>query len=370
MCKSLGSTINIGVEATTLTKRCREGTGRYAFNLLQNLAELASQHAIRVTRLCRLTKLRHCRYVAGVPEQPVRLWHDRWLKPKAYDVIHTTSYRMPLLSGPAKVATIHDIQGAVLSSIGRHPTESDTWALGVYQLIKSADHLICVSECTRRDLLAHFEFVPERVHVIHHGIDPRFAPRSQQACQQLRDRYSAGRPFLLFVGAFRPNKNIERLLQAYAISPVRHDFCLVIAGRIPPEHAVVLTELLERLGLASRVILTGYVDDDDMLVGLYAAASALLLPSTYEGFGLPILEAMATGTPVLTSTAGSCPEVAAGHALLADPYSISEMAEMLDRVVRRSPEAIAAAQAYASGKTWLATTRQTVEVYRAALAGR
>ncbi len=362
--------MRVGIEVSTLAKRRREGTGRYAFNLLENLVQLAPQYQLQVTRLCRLAKLKRRRFVVGPPEQPVRFWHDRWLKPKAYDVIHTTSYQMPSLSGPAKVATIHDIQAAVLSSIGRDPTKSENWALPVSQLIRSADHLICVSECTRRDLLVHFDFAPERVHVIHQGIDPRFTPRSPQVCQQLRERFSGGQPFLLFVGACRPNKNLERLLQAYAASPVRHDFCLVIAGRIPAEQAAMLTTSIERLDLTSRVILTGYVDDDDALVGLYAAASALLLPSTYEGFGLPILEAMASGTPVLTSTAGSCPEVAAGHAVLVDPYSISEMAQMLDRVVRLTPEAIAAAQAYASGKTWLANARQAVEVYRAALAGR
>ena len=351
-----------------MTKRRREGTGRYASMLLQGLAELAPQQNFRVTRLCQLAKLKHRHHVAGAAEQPVRLWHDRWWKPRAYDVIHATSFQLPLLTGPAKVVTIHDIYG-VLGVNRRHSAEADALALRTRQLVERADHLICVSECSRRDVMTHFERAPERVHVIHHGVDPRFAPRSPELCQSLRVRFSSGQPFLLFVGAFRPNKNIERLLQAYAVSSVRHDFRLLIAGRIGAEHSAQLHELLERLNLASRVDLTGYIDDDDMLAGLYAAASAVLLPSTYEGFGLPIIEAMATGTPVMTSTAGSCPEVAAGHAVLADPYSISEMTTKLDEVVRRSATVIAAARAYACGKTWLETARQTAAVYRAALAG-
>jgi glycosyltransferase involved in cell wall biosynthesis len=145
------------------------------------------------------------------------------------------------------------------------------------------------------------------------------------------------------------------------------DSPLVVAAHQPPEALASLTRRLDTLGLAARVHFAGHASDAD-LPALYAGAQAYLFPSLYEGYGLPLLEAMASGTPVLSSDRGACPEVAGGHAIIVDPTDVDALAAGIAATLDMSAERRAAALAHARARTWAETARGTLAVWREAMA--
>lgn len=362
--------LKIAIESTVLLKGSRTGLARYASGLLEGFDALAAAgENIAVTRLCKLSRwgLRHRLPALGSQNQ--KPWHP--LQPaflRRFDVVHAATRWLPPWPQPLRVATIHD----VYASIGINyddPVERARQIAYDTQIARGAQCVICVSQCTRRDFLAHFPFDPAHAHVVHLGVDERFCGPRLERARELRERLCAGEPFLLSVASFRANKNLERLIQAYARCGVRDRYRLLIGGYFPPKDREKLMQLALALGIGERVSVPGYLKEAD-IPDLYAAASGFLFPSLYEGFGLPILEAMATGTPVLTSTAGSCPEAANGHAILVDPESIEDIGRGIEACVAMPADRIERARAYAHGKTWAETARQTLAVYRAEISQR
>lgn len=359
--------LRIAIESTVLLKDSPTGIARYASGLLGGFQELAAaDDTLGVTQICKLSRWKQRQRLPVLTKNKPQLWHD--LQPaftRPFDVVHATARWLPGWSGPLRVATIHDVYAAVGinydDSVERHKQ------IGYFtHLARRAQRVICVSAHTRSDFHKHFEFAPDRAHVVHLGVDQRFSRARPERSHELRQRYCGGEPYLLFLGYFRPNKNLERLIQAYARCPMQRQYRLLIGGSLPPADKANLQKLARALGIAERISVSGYLDEAD-LPDLYAGASGFMFPSLYEGFGLPILEAMAAGTPVLTSTAGSCPEVANGHAVLIDPHSIDDMARGITECVAMSRDRIEAARHYAGTKTWLETARRTTEIYRIAL---
>jgi glycosyltransferase involved in cell wall biosynthesis len=167
------------------------------------------------------------------------------------------------------------------------------------------------------------------------------------------------------VGSIDVRKNVLNLLRAYAQSGARSDFALVIVGA-PGHGGEKILEQVGHLGIEDRLHCLGYLPNTD-LPGLYAGASAFLFPTHYEGFGLPILEAMACGTPVLTGTKGAAPEIAGGHAVLVEPEDPAGIAHGIDKVLTTTEEACHQARAYAAKFTWESCALSVLEVYKEAL---
>lgn len=191
------------------------------------------------------------------------------------------------------------------------------------QLVKPAVHrcfrVLTISEYSRRDLLEWSGADPSQVVDVGCGVDEAFfAP---VAPRQL------GYPYLLYVGGRKPHKNVERMIDAYAASRARSEVKLVLSGK--PDETV--TGLVARLGIADRVVFAGHIPDAE-LPAWYRGAVALLFPSYFEGFGLPPVEAMAGGTPVLTTTATSLPEAVGDAALTADPFSVESLQDGIDQL--------------------------------------
>ncbi len=188
---------------------------------------------------------------------------------------------------------------------------------------RKADGLIAVSESARQDAIRLLRLDPERVEVIYHGVPETYFALAPEYSRPLRQRLGLHRPYILSVGTIEPRKNLERLLNAWGSLPadVKEQFSLVVAG--PPGWKAETTLARLRAG-ASGVRYLGYVPEAD-LPALTAGALALAYPSLYEGFGFPLAQAMACGVPALTSNCSSMPEVAAGAALLVDPYSEAEI---------------------------------------------
>ena len=266
-----------------------------------------------------------------------RLWYrlhlplsiETWTGP--VDLFHQPDFVLPpVRSGTPTVLTVHDLSfvrepDSVMPGMTRHLNRWVPWS------VEQADHVIAVSEATRQDLIDLYQTPPEKISVLYHGVTPEFRPIRDPYClAQVRQKYGPGpQPFILSVGTIQPRKNYQRLLQALAqIDPA---YRLVIAGSKGWYYETIFAEV-KKLGLADRVYLPDFVADAD-LPALYSAASLFVYPSLYEGFGLPVLEAMACATPVIVSNRSSLPEVVGTAGLLVDPLAVEAMAATIAEVL-------------------------------------
>ena len=234
-------------------------------------------------------------------------------------------YNGPLRYGGKMIVTIHDIAPLALPEILGNAVKRFYARQLIERATSQASALLCVSEFTRTELRNRLNIPEAKLHVTPIGLDANWPTQAGP------HREADGAPFLLFVGNVKPNKNIGLLLRAFRDVLDRVPFRLLLAGRMTGLGTADEAVLRDVQSFGDRVRLTGEVSDAD-LQGLYAGASALCMPSKYEGFGLPLLEAMALGCPVLCSTSGSLPEVAGDAALFFAADSPEELAACLLRV--------------------------------------
>jgi len=249
------------------------------------------------------------------------------------DIFHSPDFVLPPVAAARTVLTIHDL------SFMRYPECSSPPLLeylmrSVPRSVARADLLLADSESTRQDLMELLGVPGERVRVVYAGVEKRFAPVEDEAViGTTLQRYGIQRPYILGLGTLQPRKNFVRLIRAY--DRLRRERSLphqlVIGGGRGWLYEEIDT-CIESLGLQEQVRLIGFVQDDD-LPALYTAADVFAFPSLYEGFGIPILEAMACGTPVVTTTASSLPEVAGDAALMVSPTDEEALADALWRAL-------------------------------------
>lgn len=355
------------IEATNLTDERGTGIGRYTRQLIEALSalDLPPQEEFELLQLCKRSrwKLRD-RLAQGRRLSSRCWWGPVWPLPRpACAVLHVPDERQPPWRVPV-VATVHDLYAAL--NINTADEKKRRRKLRHYEHLRdTCTRLVCVSENTRQDFLRLVGGEPARVKVVHPGVSPEFRPHTADEILAVRARHGLQGPYLLFVGS-TPNKNLARVIEAFAAGGFARDLTLLVCGERSRAQGDALASRLAELGLSSRVRFAGFVSDAD-LPALYAGAAAYLFPSLYEGYGLPILEAMACGTPVLTSDRGSCPEAAAGHAVIADPEDIAALAAGIAAAVGMAQDRRAAALAYARTRTWEATARGTLAVWREAL---
>lgn len=358
------------IEATNLTDERGTGIARYTRQLIQALSTLdvPADQEFELLQLCKRSRwpLRD-RLVQGSRMASRCWWGPVWPLPRpACALMHVPDERQPPWRVPL-VATVHDLYAAL--NINQPSEARRQRKLRHYAYLRDhATRLICVSENTRQDFLRLVGGDPERLRVVRLGVSPEFRPHTAQEIQAVRERHGVQGDYLLFVGS-TPNKNLERTLDAFAASGLSGDFTLLVCGERSQALGESLASRVAELGLTSRVRFAGFVSNLD-LPALYAGAAAYLFASLYEGYGLPILEAMACGTPVLTSDRGSCPEAAAGHAVIADPEDIQALAAGIRAAVAMPQPQRDAALAYARTQTWEATARSTLAVWREVLTAR
>jgi glycosyltransferase involved in cell wall biosynthesis len=203
----------------------------------------------------------------------------------------------------------------------------------MWAAVRRSDRILTVSDASKRDILHFFDVPADKVVVVYNGIDERFArtPRAEDVAR-VRERYQLDQRFVLYVGNIKPHKNLVRLIEAFHL--LRRDDAdlklLIIGDEISKLPA--LRRAVHQYKLHKHVRFLGYLPDD-MLAILYRQAAVFVFPSLYEGFGLPPLEAMASGTPVVTSNVSSLPEVTGGAAMLVDPYDVDSIADGMRRVL-------------------------------------
>jgi glycosyltransferase involved in cell wall biosynthesis len=294
-------------------------------------------------------------------------WRARLLKAVRGAVYHSPNYFLASHDGPS-VATVHDL------SITRFPETHPAARRRYFELafersLRRADMLITDSESVRQELLADFALAPDKVRAIHLGVDTSFRPMGpDETAAVLQSRGLVHGTYTLSVATLEPRKKLDRLITAYAQLPLalRMAHPLVLIGAMGWLNSP-LRQLIEQAQAQGWLRFLGYVPQADLPV-LYAGARAYAMTSIYEGFGLPILEAMASGVPVFTSSVSCMPEVAGGAALLAHPDDLDGLREQLTRLLTDDVwrgEAVPLGLVRARLMTWERCVAQTLEVYRA-----
>lgn len=331
--------MKIGVDAQML---CRPVTGieRYAFEMLREMIRLEpGNHFFLYAPRPMTVDFGDNKHVsvraanmnfrgAGTVCSQVQLPY--WANRDRPDVLWGPGHRLPrLLSNKiARVVTIHDLvwkhAGETMRLMSRLAE-----SLFVPDAIRQADIVVADSRSTADDIASAFPEIGEYIRIVHLGATDFPAYSGSEAL----GKYGIGKDYILFIGTLEPRKNLRRLLQAYAsLAPtVRNTLNLVIAGGKGWGNED-LASLVRSLNLTDSVVLTGYVSDQDM-AALYTHAAFLAMPSLYEGFGLPLVEAMSFGIPVLTSSRSSLPEVAGDAGVLVDPEDVASIASGLSKMI-------------------------------------
>ncbi len=295
------------------------------------------------------------------------------------DVCHIPLNVVPLMMPRPYVVTVHDMSSLLYEE---PPVRHKRFRLYQFRRgLERADAVIAVSNATRRDVEDLFGIPPAKIRQVHGAPDPRFLEQGHQPAdaerQRLRDRFQINYPFLLHVGTIRPQKNIPRLVEAFAVlrgdlenDPVYKDLRLIIIGDDISRHPAVRRTVIQTR-MEPYVRFLGFVTFDTLRV-FYASASAFVFPSLYEGFGLPPLEAMASGTPVVTSNISSLPEVVGDAAVLVNPENVFEIAKgmreaLVNDVLRGA--LIHRGHEQVRRFSWESTAHQVLSVYSQAAAG-
>ena len=353
------------------------GNETYIVNLLSNLARLQDVRcAAAVAHDSRLPAVLQDAAIELLPLRP----HGNWARlvctlPSACrrwqaDILHVT-YVGPLPATCPLVVTVHDVAFKHYPDFFS-PRDRLLFATLLPFTLRRASAVITGSMHAKQEILGFYPFLDGKVHVTPDSPGPLFQPIGEkQSLQAIQSRYGIRTEFILAVGNLQPRKNLLRLISAFAsIRGQRGPIQLVIAGKAQWQSSAVYAAV-RRLGVERDVAFTGYVIDEDLVL-LYNAAKVFVYPSIYEGFGLPVLEAMACGTPVVTSNTSSMPEVAGDAALLVDPYQERHIESAIQQILTNSELASSLSRKglkRAQGFSWHRTAQQTARVYQAVLDG-
>ncbi len=364
--------LTVAIDASRTTSARRTGTENYALRLLQALLALDAPHRYHLYfRNAPPPELLPVRPNVTLHVLPwLRLWtHTRFaatlwrVRP---DVTFVPAHTLPLWFPGAAVVTVHDL------GYRHFPRAHPRWARHYLEWstrhsTQRAQRVLADSKATAHDLAVHYSVPSEKVTVVYPGVDETLAPVTDpRLLASVRKRYGLPERYLLFLGTLQPRKNIARLVRAYALWRTQasaSEVALVLAGQRGWLYDPAWTAGVE------GIIFTGYVADED-IAALYSGALALVFPSLHEGFGFPVLEAMRCGTPVITSTTSSLPEVAGDAALLVDPRDIEAIAQAIGRIVNDTAlraELVARGHAQARRFTWERAARHTLQVLEAAV---
>jgi glycosyltransferase involved in cell wall biosynthesis len=378
--------VRIGIDCTAALHQ-RAGIGRYTRGIIGALAELGSKHSFVLMVAGSGAELMESGGgladlgIKGnfrIKELPLRnrFWRIVWhrlrvpfpadLLTGTVDVFHSPDYLLPPLRRGKKVVTVHDLS-FLRHPEGAAPSLREYLSASVPRSVREADLVLGDSECTRQDVIELLRVDRDRVEVVYPGVDQAFRViEDQHHLATVRELYTLDRAFILSVGTLEPRKNLITLLDAYAaLRRWGLEHRLVVAGGRGWLYDGVFRRV-EELSLKEDVLFLGYVADEH-LPALYCLADLLVFPSLYEGFGLPPLEAMACGTPVITSDSSSLPEVVGEAGLMVpaqDPEALAEAIAMVLADPGLREDLVRKGLSRASRFTWHAAGEKLLGIYQ------
>ncbi|MGD0352431.1 MAG: glycosyltransferase family 1 protein [Dehalococcoidia bacterium] len=341
--------MHIIVDASPLGEK-PTGVQTYVLNILKLLASIdrTNNYTIQGTQFSKIelgiesNKFR----IEKIPRPKIlrliwRLWHrigfDVQLSLGKPDLFLSTDVALPLYCPSPAIAIVYDIIPLIVE--GTYPW----YARAIFEkyishTVKNADAIVAISQSTRNDLIHRLGAKPEKIHVIYPGYDDSvFKPEVQpNKVKSTMRKFNIPHKYILYAGTLQTNKNIPRLIEAFALlkKERRLPHKLVMVGKKSFGHEAV-SRAIDKFAIHDEVILAGYVQHEELPL-LMNGADVFVFPSLHEGFGIPPLEAMACGTPVITSNASSLPEAVGDAGILVDPYNIQEIAEAMYRVISDS----------------------------------
>jgi glycosyltransferase involved in cell wall biosynthesis len=320
--------MNIAIDASSAAVQKKTGVAKYILRLIENLEGQDDDNNYTICYRLSRWKKREFFYQPRRKTTKIKLFQEPFFFGRNVDVFHGPDARLPRVRGPKLVATVHDVFSLVSDEFAEKEFREKKIAR-YRDVADRADRIICVSENTRRDFLSFFPFAESRTCVIGEGVDEHFYPRPQEEIERIRNQYGIRSDYILYVGALSKRKNILRMFEAFrkARQQMGADLQFVAVGKLTYGRE----EILKYIGdndCGNEIVLAGYVPDDD-LPALYSGARLFLFTTLYEGFGLPILEALACGVPVLTSNVSSMPDVGGDAVIVANPRDVEDIKEKL-----------------------------------------
>jgi glycosyltransferase involved in cell wall biosynthesis len=369
--------MKIGIDSTPLPQN-PVGAGVYIIQLIRALSQLETEHELIVfaqpfgRELIDIPESKKIKWIIVKEKKPaIRLiWEQITLpflvKKTKLDLLHSLHYTRPFFLPCRSIVTFHDMTFFAYPEL-HTVTKRIFFPLAIKINAKFSDGLIAGSENSKKDTLKFNQVPEQKIHVVPYGIDKGFSPISdRQLLDKCRIKYNLPQDFILYVGLIEPRKNIPSLLRAYHKLTLEDQVpFLVIAGR-PGWGIEEVNHYIDALNLKDKVHFTGYVDREDLPM-IYNLATIFVYPSIYEGFGFPPLEAMACGTPTITTAISSMPEFVGDACLLVPPQDDEALYQAIKKLLYNKDlqqDLSIKGHQQASQFTWERTARETLEVYQ------
>ncbi len=365
--------MKIGIDIREMEKGKMTGIGRYLKNLLDYIAQedqkneyiLFANQKTEYTTTVKNIKIRVIKGWFAPFWDQVQL--PRALKKDKINLFLSPYYKKPFFTPCKSIITIHDLNPLFLPPISMKGWFKNRLYFRTLLKLSSrkVDRIITVSQYSKKDIVEYFRVPEEKIEVICHCVDERYRPISSNS-EEVTSKYGIDRKFIFYFGNFNPHKNVKALIEAYYRLPqkTKDKYQLVLGGR-RDRYCMSLEKMVKHLKIEERVVFTGFISEED-LPAIYSAAELFVFPSLREGFGLPPLEAMACGTPVITSNTTSLPEVVGEAGILVNPYNVDEIKAAIIEVLTNSTlrndliqKGLERSRRFTSEKT----TKQILEVF-------
>jgi glycosyltransferase involved in cell wall biosynthesis len=356
--------MNIGIEASCLCTAKPTGIAHYAKNLIQELNKTEALKNSSLKTFYSISQLKKFKYIPeDISPKTGYYLGNIWPIKKPPQIIHGLDGKIPNWHSCNKILTVHDLLIHIKNSEVISPRKfREKKIRQLENILPHLDEIIAVSETTKQDVIKHLGFDEKNITVTPLGVSKEFTPSPTKELKIFLQKQKIFKEYILFVGSISGRKNTAKMIEAFSQSKLKKHLNFILAGGLSYK-AEETTQKIQQLGLGEQVKVLPFIDKKS-LIHLYSGARAFVFTTLYEGFGLPILEAMSCRTPVLTSLTGSAPEVAGEHAVLVNPYSTEDIARGLEHVVEKNKNALNKAQAHARTFSWEQTAQKTIQAYK------